>query len=186
LDKTMTRHLAILGGVLGIGLAAAAGPDETAKGMAVRLLLSEVQAGSMASEQYCTVVFEDRHFHYEKATRKMGEDRDRKVYEGELSQADWDTLTGILDSKEFRQLNVPQGVPPLVMEDVHTFTISVARGSKFQNMEFIDNKSRKPYDSQLKPLLQWWKLIRHERMTESKAAPDARCSLDSTHAVFSQ
>jgi hypothetical protein len=182
----MAHHLAILCGVLGVGLAAAAGPDETVKGMAVRLFLSEVQAGSMASEQYCTLVFEDRHFHYERASRKMGKDRDRKVYEGELSQADWDALTGILDSKEFRELNVPRGVPPPVIEDAHTFSISVARGSKFQNMEFLDNKSRKPYDSQLKPLLQWWKSVRHERMVESKALPDARCSLDSTHAVFSQ
>jgi hypothetical protein len=186
LDKTMTRPIAILCGLLGIGLAAAAGPVETAKRMPVRLLLSEVQAGSMASEQYCTLVFEDRHFHYEKASRKMGKDRDRKVYEGELSQADWEALTGILDSKDFRELNVPQGVPPLVIEDTHSFSISVARGNKFQNMEFLDNKSRKPYDSQLKPLLQWWKSVRHERMVESKAAPDARCSLDSTHGVFSQ
>jgi hypothetical protein len=182
----MTRHLTILCGVLGIGLAAAAGPDEMAKGTAIRLLLSEVQAGSMASEQYCTLVFADRHFHYEKASRKMGEDRDRKVYEGELSQADWDTLTGILDSRDFRELNVPPEVPPLVMQDVHTFTISVARGSKFQNMEFLDNKSRKPYDSQLKPLLQWWKSVRRGRMMESKALPDARCSLDSTRGVYSR
>jgi hypothetical protein len=35
-------------------------------------------------------------------------------------------------------------------------------------------------------LLQWWKSVRHERMVESKVLPDARCSLDSTHAVFSQ
>jgi hypothetical protein len=181
----MTRPIAILCVVLGIGFAAAAVPDEMAKGMAVRLLLSEVQAGSMASEHYCTLVFEDRHFHYEKASRKMGQDTERKVYEGELSQADWDVLTGILDSKEFQELKVPQGVPPLIIEDAHTFTISVARGSKFQNMEFLDNKSRKPFDSQLKPLLQWWKSVRHERTVESKALPDARCSLDSTHAVFS-
>jgi hypothetical protein len=181
----MTR-ITILCGVLGIGLAAAAFPDEMAKGTAVRLILSEVQAGSMASEQYCTLVFADRHFHYEKASRKMGQDRDRKVYEGELSQSDWDALTGILDSKEFRELNVPPEVPPLVIEDAHTFTISVARGSKFQNMEFLDNKSRKPYEVQLKPLLRWWKSFRGSRMAESKAPPDAKCSLDSTHGVYSQ
>lgn len=182
----MTRQLAILCGVLGIGLAAAAGLNQMVKGSAVQLLLSEVQAGSMVSHQYCTLVFADHHFHYEKASRKMGQDQERKVYEGELSQADWDVLTGILDRKEFRELDVPQEVPPLVMEDVHTFTISVARGNKFQSMEFLNNKSRKPYESQLKPLLQWWKSFRGERTVESKALPDARCSLNSTHAVFSQ
>jgi len=53
-------------------------------------------------------------------------------------------------------------------------------------MEFVDNKSRKPYESQLKPLLQWWKSFRGKRMVESKMDPDAKCSLDSSHAVFSQ
>jgi hypothetical protein len=183
----MTRSLAILCGVLGIGLVAAvAGQSEVAKGAAVRLQLNEVQPGTMASEQYCTVVFADRHFHSEKATRSRGKDTDRKVYEGELSEADWNVLGGIIDSEGFRGLNVPQGVPPLVIRDAHTVTISVARGTRFQNMEFLDNKSRKPYESQLKPLLRWWKSFRGERVPESKAAPDARCSLDDTNAVFSQ
>ncbi len=183
----MTRHIAIVCGVLGIGLVVAVvGQTEKAKGAAVRLQLNEVQAGSMASEQYCTVIFADRHFHSEKASRKRGKDTDRKVYEGVLSEADWNTLRGIIDSEGFRALNVPRDVPPLVIQDAHTVTISVARDAKFQNMEFLDNKSRKPYESQLKPLLQWWKSFRGERMAESKSAPDARCALDSTHAVFSQ
>lgn len=139
----------------------------------------------MASEQYCALVFADRRFHYERANRKVGKDRDRKVYEGEMSQADWDSLTGILESKEFRDLNVPQGLAPIVIEDAHSFTISVARGNKFQSMEFLDKKSRKPYESQLKPLLIWWKTFRRGHMVESKAATDSRCAPDSTHAVFS-
>src|SRR5258708_3566729 len=183
----MMRHIAILCGVLGIGLAVAlVGQNEAAKSAAVRLQLNEVQPGSMAAEQYCTVVFADRHFHSEKASRSRGRDTDRKVYEGDLSEADWNALGGIIDSEGFRALNVPQGVPPLVIQDAHTVTISVARGARFQNMEFLDDKSRKPYDSQLKPLLRWWKSFRSERIAESKAAVDARCSLDSTNSVFSQ
>ena len=183
----MTRHIAILCLVLGMGLGAAlVGQNETAKSATVRLQLNEVQAGSMASEQYCTVVFADRHFHSEKASRSKGKDTDRKVYEGVLSEADWNALGGIIDSAGFRALNVPRDVPPLVIQDAHAITISVARDAKFQNMEFLDNKSRKPYESQLKPLLQWWKSFRSERVAQSQAAPDARCALDSTHAVFSQ
>src|SRR5258708_3240339 len=183
----MTRHIAIVCGVVAIGVAAAlAVQNETAKSATVRLQLNEVQAGSMASEQYCTVVFADRHFHSEKANRSKGRDTDRKVYEGVLSEADWNALGGIIDSAGFRALNVPRDVPPLVIQDAHAITISVARDAKFQNMEFLDNKSHRPYDSQLKPLLRWWKSFRGERTAESKAAPDARCALDSTHAVFSQ
>ena len=116
----------------------------------------------------------------------MGKDRTRKVFEGQLSDADWNALGGILEDKGLRELVVPQGMTPLVIQDAHTITISVARDAKYQNMEFLDNKSRKPYESQLKPLLEWWKSLRGGRMAESKAPPDPKCSLDSTHAVFSQ
>lgn len=181
----MTRPMTILSVVLGIGLAANPGSSEPAKGADLRLMLSEVQPGTMATEQYCTLVFADRHFHAEKANRKMGKDRDRRVYEGQLSEADWTALEGILDSKQFRELKVPVTVPPLVIEDSHPYTISVARENKFQNMEFLDSKSLKPYESQVKPLLQWWKSWRGTRLPESNAAPDNRCVLDKTHAVFS-
>jgi hypothetical protein len=109
----MTRPIIALCVVLVAGLMATPGSSQPANGgSSVRLLLSEVQAGTMASEQYCTLVFADHRFHSEKANRKLGKDRDRKVYEGKLSEADWDALSGILDSKEFRELNVAQGVPP--------------------------------------------------------------------------
>jgi len=171
--------------LLGIELAAGTGSHQPASNADLRLLLSEVQAGSMASEHYCTLVFADRRFHAEWAARKLGKDRARKVYEGELSAADWNALGAILDGKDLKELNVPQSVPPLVIQDVHSYTISVARANKFQNFEFLDNKSRKPYDRQLRPLLQWWKSFRHEYTVESEAPPDGRCGLDSTHAVFS-
>jgi len=181
----MIRPMIVLSVVLGIGLAAHAGSSEPAKGAALRLKLSEVQPGTMATEQYCTLVFADHRFHAEKANRKLAQDRDRKVYEGQLSDADWTALEGILDSKQFRELKVPLTMPPLVVENSHPYTISVARENKFQNMEFIDNKSLKPYESQVKPLLQWWKSWRGTRLPESNASPDSRCILDKTHAVFS-
>src|SRR5712675_1828437 len=117
----MRRQITVLCGVIGLSLAATAGPNETAKEAALRLLLNEVQAGTMASEQNCTLVFADRHFHSEKANRRMGKDRNRKVFEGNLSEGEWNALTGILDNKEFRDLDVPQTVAPLVIENAHTY-----------------------------------------------------------------
>jgi hypothetical protein len=181
----MSRLMILLSCLLGIGLAANAGPTEPAKSPDLRLMLSEVQPGTMATEQYCTLVFADRRFHAEKANRKKGKDRERKVYEGQLSETDWKALEEILDSKQFRELNVPPTLPPLVLPDLHVFTISVARENKFQNMEFLNNESRKPYESQLKPLLQWWKTQRSAQTSGSNAPPDSRCVLDNTHAVFS-
>jgi hypothetical protein len=181
--STMTSICVTLGALLGMGLTAKAGPNEPKPAPALRLLLLEDQPGVMSNQQYCMLVFSDRHFHAEKAVRKMGRDQDRKVYEGELPESDWNALESILGSEEFRSLNVPASAMPPVVEDAHGYTISVARDHTFQNMEFLDNKSRKPYESRLKPLLQWWKSIRSRRLLET-GAQNSRCSLNSG-VVFS-
>jgi hypothetical protein len=179
-------HLAlILSVVLGICLPARANSNEPKKTeAAVRLFLSEVQPGTMTSEQYCMLVFADRSFHAEKAILRLGKDRDRKVYEGTLSEKDWGTLDGILESDQLRKLQVRSSAVPPVVPDAHALSISVARENAFQNMDFVDNKSRKPYELQLKPLLEWWKTARRIRLVPSEAPPDHRCELDNVHGVF--
>jgi len=177
-------HL-ILGILLGAALSGNGEAQEAKKEEPLRLLLSEVQPGSMSSEQYCMLVFDDHRFHAEKAIRSNGKDRERKIYEGNLSDADWSALDGILENDGLRKLNVKPGYVPLAVQSVHPFAVSVRRGTEFQNLEFIDDSSRKPYDAQLKPLLQWWKSTRSRRMVEARAAVDSRCGLDSSHGVFS-
>jgi len=180
----MTRSMTILSVVLAIGVVANAGPVEPAKGAALRLLLSEVQPGPMASVQYCMLVFDDRHFHAEKADRKVGKDQARKVYEGQLSDTEWNALDAILETKEFRELKVPPNGSTLVTQNAHPYTISVARENQFQNMEFLTKESLKPYEPQVKPLLRWWKESRSAHMVESTAPADGRCSLNNANAVF--
>lgn len=172
--------------LLGLGLAAESVSAQGTAAPPLRFVISEVEAGSMASEQYCLLVFSDHRYHYEKANRKTGVDRIRKVYAGELSDTSWTTLDGILETQGFRDLKGPQDVPPLVIEDAHTIAISVARNSSYQSMEFVDKKSRKPYEAQLKPLLSWWKGFRGGHMVQSNAPADPRCALDSTRPIFSQ
>jgi len=179
----MTRPIAFL---LLLGLTATAVSGQAPANAALKIFLNEVQPGVMSAPQYCTLVFADHRFHSEKADIKQGRDTNRKMYEGQLSDSDWNTLVAVIDSPGFRDLKVPQTVPPLVMQDTHPYTISVARDHNFQNMEFLDNKSLKPYESQVKPLLQWWKSFRGQRTPESSAHADARCALDKTHAIFSQ
>ena len=156
---------------------------EQPKEPALRLVLSEVQPGSMASEHYCMLVFADRSFHAEKARRKTGQDQERKTFEGKLSDADWNALDGILEGDGFRQLKVPSDYVPLAIQEAHVYTISVRREKGFQNMEFMNDNSRKPYDSQLKPLFQWWKSVRSRRVAASESPADSRCKLDSSRGV---
>lgn len=182
----MTISIRVLSVLLGLGLATTAGSGQAPVKPTIRLLLSEVMPGAMSVEQYCTLVFTDHRFHSEKAIRHHGKDTDRKVYEGELSEAEWNSLGGILDNKEFRELKVPQSVPPLVMQDTHPYTMSVARDRSYQNMEFLDSKNMKPYEPQVKPLLQWWKSLRGQHIAESNAPVNNRCVLDSTHAIIAQ
>ncbi len=181
----MTRWRLVLCILLGVALQSNSQVRGQMKESPLRLLLSEVQPGSMSSQQHCMLVFADHSFHAEKAIRVKGRDRERKVYEGRFSDADWKPLDGILESDGLRKLDVKPGYVPLVMQGVHSYAISIRREKGFQNMEFMDNKSRKPYDSQLKPLFQWWKSTRSGHMAESEAPPDSRCTLDSSHGVFS-
>ncbi len=152
----------------------------------LRIFINELQPGAMSSPQYCTLIFNDHRFHTEKADIKQGNSDDRKIYEGQMSDADWNALGAVIDSPAFRDLKVPLTVPPPVMQDTHPYTISVARDKNFQNMEFLDQKSLKPYEAQVKPLLQWWKAFRRKGAATSAASPDSRCKLDNTHAVFAQ
>jgi hypothetical protein len=186
LSKALPRPRSILCWILLPGLALAAGPEQSSHDSAFRLLLSEVRPGGMATDQRCTLIFADHRFHHETASSKLGRELARKVYEGELSGADWNALAGILDRKEFHDLAVPRIAPPPVMPDLHIYTISVARDGTFQNLEFLTDKSRKPYDSELKPLLQWWKSFYGRRMPESHAPPDGHCSPDNNNALFTE
>jgi hypothetical protein len=157
----MTRPIRFYSFVLGLGLALTFASGQAQNPHKLRLLLSEIQVGSSYTDQYCPLVFVDHRFHSEKTNRRRGQDTDRWTYEGELSETEWNTLVGFIDSKELRD-------------------------NKYQNMEFLDSKSLKPYQSQIKPLLQWWKSLRGRHRAESHTPLDDRCSLDSTHVVFSQ
>ncbi len=172
--------------MLGFEFTAAASSGQLPVHPTLKIFINEVEPGVMSSPQYCTLVFADHHFHSEQADIRQGERTDRKVYEGQLSENDWNDLVAIIDSEAFRDLKVPRTVPPLVMQDTHPYTISVARDDNFQNMEFLDQKSLKPYEAQIKPLLHWWKSLRKRHTPESSAPPDPRCKLDSAHVVFAQ
>src|SRR5262249_51354378 len=133
----------------------------------------------------CMLVFTDRRFHAEKATLHAGKDQERRVYEGDISDSEWNALDGILESNGFRSLKVPAEYVPLAVQGAHFFTISVKREKGFQNMEFTSDSGRKSYDAQVKPLLHWWKSVRSKRMAPSQAPADSRCELDSSRGVFS-
>jgi len=75
-------------------------------------------------------------------------------------------------------------MPGLVVENSHPYTISVARQKGFQNMEFLTKESLKPYDSELKPLLRWWKSARDMHVPETNTDVDSRCSLTDAEAIF--
>ena len=179
-------QIAIVSLVSAVGLVAIGASDQAPKNSApLRLLISEVQPGMAASQQFCMLVFDDHTFHSEKAHRTRGEDQERKVYEGRLSDTDWDALNEILETKQFRELRIPPSRPTLVVQDSHPYTISVARQNGFQNMEFLTKESLKPYESELKPLLRWWKSARDVRTVESNAAYDSRCFLTDANGIFS-
>jgi len=182
--NAMNPRMTSIAALLVISLAMSANSIEPAKESALRLVISEVQVGQTASEQYCMLVFDDHNFHAEKANRARGKDRERKVYQGRLLDAEWNALNSILDAKQFREQHVPTNKTTLVVQDLHPYTISVARQDGFQNMEFLNKDSLKPYESTVRPLLAWWKSTRNLHTVETNAAADSRCSLSDVNGIF--
>jgi hypothetical protein len=180
---TKIVSICLFGLILGAAGTAAAQQPAPAP---LKIFLNEVLPGVMSAPQYCTLIFDDHRFHSEKADIKHGRESDRKVFEGQLSENDWKALLAIIDNQNFRDLKVPQFVPPPVMQDTHPYTISVAREKNFQNMEFLTNQSLKPYEPQVKPLLSWWKNLRSQKSLQASGSPDSRCALDNAHAIVAQ
>jgi hypothetical protein len=167
------------------GMILLANASSAEQGAALHVLLAEVKPGSMGTEHYCMLVFDDHRFHAEKGHRRLGKDRERMVYEGQLSDSDWNALTAIVDGKQFRELRVPPSPPALVVSDPHPYTISVARGDGYQNMEFLTKASLKPFEAEVKPLLRWWDASRNQHMAPSEAPVDSRCTLNDATGIFS-
>src|SRR5260370_14056338 len=127
----MTRPFRFFVCFLGLGVATTTGSGKDPTTPAVRLLLSEVQPGSLSAAQYCTLVYTDHRFHSEKASRHHGKDTDRKVYEGELSEAQCNALCGILYTQEFHERQVPRTVPPFDVQDYHPCTLIASPAHNF-------------------------------------------------------
>src|ERR1035441_9960670 len=84
--------------VLGFGLILTWGSSQApsaSNAAKISIFISEIQPGALSTAQYCTLVYTDHHFHSEKAIRHHGQDTERKVYQGELSEAEWTSLTAI-------------------------------------------------------------------------------------------
>src|SRR5258708_5106669 len=120
----MTRTIAFL---LVLGLTAPAGSGQAPANAPLKMFLNQVQPVVMSAPQSSTRVRGGRRFHTEKADIKQGRAPARRIYEGQLSDSDWNALVAVSDSPGFRDLKVPQPVPPLVMQDTHPYTISIAR-----------------------------------------------------------
>ncbi len=160
-------------------LGAPAFPQTSAPKATFEVRISDFKSGSMASEQRCLLVFADRKYHFESAAHRGGRDLRRDVYEGELSQADWDQLSNVLDTKELRELSSPPSAATVIVENLDALTLTVKRGpDAYQNLEFLTKRSRDPYRAALKPALEWWKGFLRKRLTPSGAPPSPYCSLD--------
>src|SRR5512138_2049663 len=86
-------------------VAANAGDEKKAPAIVARV--SEVKPGSVTTDHRCVLILPDHRFHLERATRKRDKDLMRKVYEGQLTQPEWDELIGILNAADFKALAVP-------------------------------------------------------------------------------
>ena len=136
--------------------------------------LDDYQAGALAAQERCLLVFSDGRYHAERIVKRRDEPRQGAASEGTLSPEDLQRLHQILDNKEFAALTTPNQKKLLVVEDLHLLDISVARSGGWQSVVYQSDSARKHDNNALRPLLGWWKDF--ERSARFSLAATNRCS----------
>lgn len=140
-----------------------------------RIRIMEFRAGSVASEMSCTVVYLDGHFYSEEETHSIGERRQASVSTGDLSPAEIQTMNQVLDGKDFRALTSPLQAKRLVQENQHLLQISVPRENGMQDLIYENDRARRPSQTALQPVLDWWKKMKAQHPPRSRTEKITQC-----------
>jgi hypothetical protein len=138
--------------------------------------LSEMRAGTMASEETCAVVYSDGQFRAERVSRRRGDTDLLRVAEGRVDEGRLNQLRDILNGEAFRELKSPSVTRRLADDNVHALSVTVLRKSALQELNYPTKDSRKGSAQTLKPLLEWWQqAIRKNSGTSSDLQQRTRC-----------
>ncbi len=115
-------------------------------------------------DQVCVLLLRDGQFHLEveKGSRI-------RVFEGGLSGAKMQEVQTLINDPVLRQLTEKQIVPPkgtIMLDELH---VNVFRGDHWQDLFFVDDSSRRPFERSIAPLVRWLQALPKEPHKEISA-----------------
>jgi VWFA-related protein len=97
-------------------------------------------------EQVCALLRRDGQYHFERSSA---------VYEGALPPATLTDLQNALDTDELTHLTQAAIPLPIVSYHRDEVELTIARGTTWQLLHFVDAGSRKPFHQSLDPVMKW-------------------------------
>ena len=101
-------------------------------------------------EDVCMLVQKDGHYHLERVITGHPQ-----VFEGTLESSALTELQPLLTANQLVDLKQSQIEPTLVRDDIDQVMLTISRPNGWQTLTFQSGKSRKPYKSEIDPILKW-------------------------------
>lgn len=108
-------------------------------------------------DQVCVLLRRDGQFHLEVEKRNR-----TRVFEGALSEAKMQELQTLINDPTLRQLTEKQIVAPtgaIMLDELH---VDIFRGDHWQDLFFVDDSSRQPFEHSIAPLVRWLRALPKE------------------------
>lgn len=123
-------------------------------------------------DQVCVLLNRDGQFHLEieKGNRS-------RVFEGTLPDAKMQEVQTLINDPVLRQLTEKQIVPPkgtIMLDELH---VDIFRGDHWQDLFFVDDSSRRPFEHSIAPLVRWLQALPKEPHKEISDMGKNDCQL---------
>ncbi|HTT22142.1 MAG TPA: hypothetical protein VMG82_24655 [Candidatus Sulfotelmatobacter sp.] len=126
----------------------------------------------------CVLVYPDGKYHMERNFRGMtnsASNTDTKVVLDTLPEADYKALRAVLDDGEFVAIKTGELSQDKMGKEMDTLLVSVPREHEVQNIAFNNADERKPFEKDLKPLLNFLKNLQKRKAPVAKTEKSNNC-----------
>ena len=123
----------------------------------------------------CVLVYPDGKYRLERSFQSsQGGALEKKVYLDQLPPSSQKQIEEILDDQKFQQITTgpPRGG---IIKDMDMLSVSVPREHAMQNLSFETVKERKPYETSLKPLMNWMRDVQKRKVPVAKQEQSNSC-----------
>jgi hypothetical protein len=124
----------------------------------------------------CILVQPDGHYRRERTFQGMNAGTPYvDIYLDTLPDDSFKRLQAILDDPDFQKIDTPPSRGG-VIQNMDTLIVSIPREHSLQNMYFMTANERRPYERDLKPLMNWMKEVEKRKVRAIKEKTSDNCA----------